>query len=243
MVSDGIRNISQAAFIHAECFQDPFGLYASAYRMVLLPSFDVMKESGDNRAGHERSDLGMADALSVTFNEDDRSRIPGNGLAVAKPVGAFQLRFVKIGAAFIDELMGREDFLGAAQEGELIGFLFFDSYTAGAFRDDLVDYLDLFGHLVSMVIINELTALRTLLGTVQVARTFTHLRDVETVAHLDRMARYARVIALDLAPRYGLDDEFVEHVFLFAPLHDIGKIGVPDAVLLKPGSLDPDEDR
>jgi HD-GYP domain-containing protein (c-di-GMP phosphodiesterase class II) len=129
------------------------------------------------------------------------------------------------------------------QEGELIGFLFFDSYTAGAFRDDLVDYLDLFGHLVSMVIINELTALRTLLGTVQVARNFTHLRDVETVAHLDRMARYARVIALDLAPRYGLDDEFVEHVFLFAPLHDIGKIGVPDAVLLKPGSLDPDEDR
>jgi HD-GYP domain-containing protein (c-di-GMP phosphodiesterase class II) len=94
-----------------------------------------------------------------------------------------------------------------------------------------------------MVIINELTALRTLLGTVQVARNFTHLRDVETVAHLDRMARYSRVIALDLAPRYGLDDEFVEHVFLFAPLHDIGKIGVPDAVLLKPGTLDPDEDR
>jgi HD-GYP domain-containing protein (c-di-GMP phosphodiesterase class II) len=94
-----------------------------------------------------------------------------------------------------------------------------------------------------MVIINELTTLRTLLSTVRVARNFTHLRDVETVAHLDRMARYSRVIALDLAPRYGLDDEFVEHVFLFAPLHDIGKIGVPDAVLLKPGTLNAEEDR
>ncbi len=129
------------------------------------------------------------------------------------------------------------------QEGALIGFLFFNSYASHAFRDELVGYLDMFGHLVSMVIINELTTLRTLLSTVRVARNFTHLRDVETVAHLDRMARYSRVIALDLAPRYVLDDEFVEHVFLFAPLHDIGKIGVPDAVLLKPGTLNAEEDR
>jgi HD-GYP domain-containing protein (c-di-GMP phosphodiesterase class II) len=128
-------------------------------------------------------------------------------------------------------------------EGELIGFLFFDSYRQGAFGDDLVHYLDLFGHLVSLVIINELTTLNTLVGTVQVARSFTHLRDVETLAHLDRMARYARIIATELAGRFGFDDEFIEHVFLFAPLHDIGKIGVPDSVLMKPGALDADEER
>lgn len=44
-----------------------------------------------------------------------------------------------------------------------------------------------------------------------------------------------------MSHEYSLPDEFVENVFLYAPLHDIGKIGVPDKVLLKPGPLDSDE--
>ena len=43
--------------------------------------------------------------------------------------------------------------------------------------------------------------------------------------------------ALEMFSRPGLDDEFTEHVFLFAPLHDIGKIGIPDSILQKPGRL------
>jgi HD-GYP domain-containing protein (c-di-GMP phosphodiesterase class II) len=38
-----------------------------------------------------------------------------------------------------------------------------------------------------------------------------------------------------------LSDEFVEYLFLFAPLHDIGKVGIPDRILLKPGRLDGEE--
>lgn len=127
-------------------------------------------------------------------------------------------------------------------ESDLIGFLFFNSYVRDAFNDDSIYCLDLFGQLVSMVIVNELTTLQTLVGTVQVARSFTHLRDVETLAHNDRVARYARLIANDLAEDYGLDDEFIEHIFLFAPLHDIGKIGIPDSILLKRGSLTAEEE-
>jgi HD-GYP domain-containing protein (c-di-GMP phosphodiesterase class II) len=55
------------------------------------------------------------------------------------------------------------------------------------------------------------------------------------------MALYAQLIARDLADDYGFDDEYIEHVFLFAPLHDIGKIGVPDKILLKPGKLTAEE--
>jgi HD-GYP domain-containing protein (c-di-GMP phosphodiesterase class II) len=55
------------------------------------------------------------------------------------------------------------------------------------------------------------------------------------------MARYSRIIAKSIAPLHNLSDEFVEHVLLFAPLHDIGKIGIPDNVLLKPGKLDTEE--
>ena len=59
-------------------------------------------------------------------------------------------------------------------------------------------------------------------------------RDCETGNHLIRMSRYARLIA----DRIGLDLDEAETVELAAPLHDIGKIGIPDYVLLKPGKLD-----
>lgn len=59
-------------------------------------------------------------------------------------------------------------------------------------------------------------------------------RDEETGNHLIRMARYSRLIADTI----GLKHEEAETVELAAPLHDIGKIGIPDGILLKPGRLD-----
>jgi len=55
------------------------------------------------------------------------------------------------------------------------------------------------------------------------------------------MSRYSRLIARALAEKYDLHDDYIEHVFMFSPLHDIGKIGIPDDVLMKPGKLDSDE--
>jgi response regulator RpfG family c-di-GMP phosphodiesterase len=91
------------------------------------------------------------------------------------------------------------------------------------------------------MVISELSAVRTLAAAVATTARISHLRDPETGSHLDRMSRYARLIARDLAPRYQLDDDYIEHVFMYAPLHDIGKIGIPDQILLKPGTLDPEE--
>jgi two-component system response regulator RpfG len=59
-------------------------------------------------------------------------------------------------------------------------------------------------------------------------------RDEETGFHLIRMSRYSRLIAAAI----GLEDDEVETIELAAPLHDIGKIGIPDHILLKPGKLD-----
>jgi HD-GYP domain-containing protein (c-di-GMP phosphodiesterase class II) len=118
------------------------------------------------------------------------------------------------------------------------GFVFFNSYGKDAFSDERLPLLDVYGHLISSLVINELMMIKTLLSTIKTARDVTHERDPETGAHLDRMSRFARVIARDLAGKHGLSDEYIEHVFLFAPLHDIGKIGVPDRILLKEGRLD-----
>jgi HD-GYP domain-containing protein (c-di-GMP phosphodiesterase class II) len=66
-------------------------------------------------------------------------------------------------------------------------------------------------------------------------------RDPETGDHLLRMSQYSALIAAELGrtgPHAGrIDVRFVEDLRRFAPMHDIGKVGVPDAILLKPGRL------
>lgn len=121
--------------------------------------------------------------------------------------------------------------------GELRGFLFFDSKLQGYFQRSVVERLQLFARLVSLVVTNSLIRARCLRAAVRVAADVSQYRDPETGAHLDRMCRYARLIAQQIAPASGLSDEFVEFLFLFSPLHDIGKVAIPDRILLKPGNL------
>jgi len=121
------------------------------------------------------------------------------------------------------------------------GFVFFDSKEKNAFKPDTLLHLDVFGHLISLMVLNDLMTIRTMLATVKAVRDISASRDLETAAHLDRMAHYARLIAKGLAEQYHFDDEFIEYIFLFAPLHDIGKIGVPDAVLRKKDKLTAEE--
>lgn len=70
-------------------------------------------------------------------------------------------------------------------------------------------------------------------------------RDPETGAHLERIREYSRLLASRLAdlPKYTeiIDPDFVRTIYSTSPLHDIGKVGIPDHVLLKPGALTPDE--
>jgi HD-GYP domain-containing protein (c-di-GMP phosphodiesterase class II) len=66
-------------------------------------------------------------------------------------------------------------------------------------------------------------------------------RSVETDAHVRRMAAYARMIARALQKKLQLSDAFIEYLALFAPLHDIGKIAIPDSILHKAGPLTADE--
>ena len=125
--------------------------------------------------------------------------------------------------------------------GAFVGFIFFNSYERDIFTESVLNQLDVFGHLISLMVVNELTAMRTLAAAVMTTSRFTHLRDPETGSHIDRMSRYARMIARELAPRHNLDDDYIEHVFMYSPLHDIGKIAIPDRILFKPGPLDAQE--
>lgn len=121
--------------------------------------------------------------------------------------------------------------------GEFFGFLFFNSYRKDVFDEGTLHYLDIVGHLLSLLVISELSTMRSLLAIVKTAANMTEHRDFETGAHLDRMSNYSRLIAQEVAKKYRLNDELVSHIFLFSPLHDIGKIGISDSILLNPGKL------
>lgn len=127
------------------------------------------------------------------------------------------------------------------QNGQLGGFVFFNSLQAGVFDEASLPYLDMIARLVSLIVSLELRQVMVLHGAVRTATCFSGHKDPETGAHLERMARFSRLIANGVARDYRLSDEFVEAVFWFAPMHDVGKIAIPDEILRKPGKLTPEE--
>ncbi len=67
-------------------------------------------------------------------------------------------------------------------------------------------------------------------------------RDTDTGKHLERICRYVEILARKLGEsRPDIDENWIQTVTLTAALHDIGKVGVPDAVLCKPGKLTDEE--
>src|ERR1017187_1270898 len=124
-------------------------------------------------------------------------------------------------------------------DGSFWGFIFFNSRSPGALVEPALLTLDVYAHLISAIVTAEMLAVRILAAAVKTAHDMVHFRDPETGGHIDRMARYARLIAQHLAATgaASLDDAAIERIFEFAPLHDIGKLALPDRILLKPARL------
>ena len=81
----------------------------------------------------------------------------------------------------------------------------------------------------------------TIFGLARLAES----RDTETGEHLERVSSYCRILGEYLHRQQHYHDQmkrnFVETIFSTSPLHDIGKVGIPDAILNKPGKLSPEE--
>jgi len=127
------------------------------------------------------------------------------------------------------------------QGDTLGGFVFFDAKQVDAFTADVASFLDTYTHLISQIFLLQLKVANGVLGMIQVAVGLARIRDLETGQHLERIAAYSRIMTRALSKKHGLDDEYGSYIELFSPLHDIGKVGIPDSVLLKPASLDADE--
>ena len=88
---------------------------------------------------------------------------------------------------------------------------------------------------LSLVSVQELRDTR--LQIIQRLGRASEYKDNETGMHVIRMSHYAKILALG----YGYSEKSADELFHAAPMHDIGKIGIPDSIILKPGKLTDDE--
>lgn len=95
--------------------------------------------------------------------------------------------------------------------------------------------------ILAALLAEAMKAVHTLVGTVLVAHDFTSLRDRGTGQHQHRISSYLTILATEMSKAHGLPDGFTDELTVFGSLHDIGKIGISDAILLKPGRFDCDE--
>jgi putative two-component system response regulator len=83
------------------------------------------------------------------------------------------------------------------------------------------------------------------MATILALAKLAESRDVATGKHLERVQVLCRLLAVEVrnCPKYsgGITDDYVNDIFHASPLHDIGKVAIPDSVLLKPGALTTDE--
>lgn len=121
---------------------------------------------------------------------------------------------------------------------DLLGFVFFDSKRKHYFSEDIVQTLSVYAQLIEAMLVMDILPVRALMGMLTSSRRLTALKDYETGLHVVRVSAYVEIIATALAEELGFSDEVIEYMWLYAPLHDIGKIGIPDKVLLKPDRLD-----
>ena len=124
---------------------------------------------------------------------------------------------------------------------QFMGFVFVNTRHPKGFGGTALPYLSLVARVVSLMLRAEVDAVRMLVHSLEATKEITSLRDRETGDHLARMGEFSRLMCVALGDELGLDDEYCALVARLAPLHDIGKIAIPDSILTKPGPLTREE--
>lgn len=125
----------------------------------------------------------------------------------------------------------------------LKGIVFFNARRTHCFGREVTLQLDVFAMLIAKQVLQDLMSLKAVRAATHMMSRAVRHRDHETGAHMDRLGLYARIIALHLSRTHvhPLDDEYIECLQLYSALHDVGKIGIPDSILLSPNKLEPEE--
>ncbi|HON65022.1 MAG TPA: HD domain-containing protein [Phycisphaerae bacterium] len=149
------------------------------------------------------------------------------------------------------ELLGDLPFISMALSGpdSVVAVLnICEPVTASAYSEAALTGLHAITEAAAMALVNEIRGRErneARDGIMMALAKLPESRDPETGAHLERVQNYCRLIAETMARtskyRAEITPEFISALVWASPLHDIGKVGVPDHILLKPGQLTPAE--
>ncbi len=128
-----------------------------------------------------------------------------------------------------------------------VGVFDFGSRQSGAFMSSEIS---MFSMLVDQMayslenirLVNELSRSRD--AVIRGMALLAEIRDSHIAGHLNRICAYSGYLSEQLVGRPGYDEvtpSFIDTIIRSAALHDVGKVGIPDAILLKPGKLTPEE--
>ena len=128
---------------------------------------------------------------------------------------------------------------------EHIGFIFFSSNKTNVYKESHVDFLESVSSAIAISMEKNIFIDELVYSSVLALAKLAEAKDEETGDHIDRMRRYACKLAnlLKNEDRFMniINPEFLMDMEKFSPMHDIGKVGIPDNILLKPGKLTEEE--
>lgn len=166
------------------------------------------------------------------------THLPADGEAAAPAELMHRLGAAGLASALCLPLAGERGTLGVLVCAASVPAVYDEEYTE--FFGNIAVQV---GHILEKTVVTEGLVVAAVEGLAKLAES----RDPETGDHLLRMARYSAIVAEELGragPLQGtIGAAYIRDILRFAPMHDIGKVGIADSILLKPGRLDPDERR
>lgn len=125
------------------------------------------------------------------------------------------------------------------------GIIFFSSRSKNIYRKEHIEFLRTLANSIVLSLEKNIFIDDMVVGSIQALAGLAEQRDPETGEHLQRIKTYSRVIAEFLCKNKKfkniIDIDYISDIEKFSPLHDIGKVGIRDDILLKPGRLTREE--
>lgn len=126
-----------------------------------------------------------------------------------------------------------------------IGFIFFSSDRKNVYKENHISFLRVLSNSIAIAFQQNIYIEDLLYSTLLALTKISEEKDKDTGEHLIRMSEYstklARLMSKDKRFKGQIDSKFIVDIEKFSPMHDIGKVGIPDNILLKPGKLNENE--
>lgn len=125
--------------------------------------------------------------------------------------------------------------------GKPVGVIFFSSKTKNAYHNEHLKFLRTLANSIAISLDRNIFINDIMYSSILALAKLAETRDEDTGEHLERMKKYSRKIA-ELLYNHNIytseiNFEYMDKIERFSPLHDIGKVGIRDEILLKPGKL------